>query len=322
MAKMTLAAARALVDAYVKNDNIAQNAPFNPTVETLSGLLIKIGKQLMLDSKFSDRLPELDAEELNYGTTIEEYFINLVLPVDFDGDGATNNAPARPAFETVQYSYELGRKTFKTTVDDSKYQAGMLGQSEFVDLTSKILYQFYQSWEVYKYTVKKQTLGRAIQKATATNLVTSLAAPTDTSTGEAFIKSVKQKVIELRDFITEGNNINGTVMSQAPELVMYIKGATILPSLEVDTWAGAFHKELAGIGVTVKNLEDFGVITGANEDAYAVLLDPRGIKVHPHQINTTSNDNAQGEFRNFYLHSTFTAHISKVTNLHIWKPAA
>lgn len=322
MAKMTLSAARTLISTYVAANKMAQDAPFAPTANSLSGLLVKIGKQLMLDSRFSDRLPELDSEELNYGTTIEEYFINLTLPVDYDGDGATNSAPARPTFESVQYSYELGRKTFKTTVDWSKYQNAMLSESEYTDLAAKILYQFYQSWEVYKYMVKKQTLGRFIEKATAANLVTELASPVDTSTGEAFVKAVKKKVIELRDFITEGNAINQTIMTQSPELVLYIKGASILPSLEVDTWAGAFHKELAGLGVTIKNLEDFGTITGDNEDAFAVLLDPRGIKVYPHQINAAQSENGQGEFVNHYLHSTFTAHVSKNTNIHIFRPSA
>lgn len=319
---MTIAQARTLVNTYIDNAKIAQDAPFTPSTNSLSGLLVKIGKQLMQDSRFADRLPELDAEELNYGTTIEEYFINLTLPVAYDGDGATNNAPHRPSFETVQYSYELGRKTFATTIDDTKYQNAMLGEAEFTDLTAKILYQFYQSWEVYKYMVKKQAIGRLIQRATAAPLYTALAEPSDTATGEAFIKSVKKKVIELRDFITETNNLNGNLMSQAPSLVLYVKGSSILPSLEVDTWAGAFHRELAGLGVEVKNLEDFGTITGDNEDAYAVLLDPRGVKVHPHNINANGSENAQGEFRNFYHHSTWTAYISKNTNVHVWRPAA
>lgn len=319
---MTLTASRALVATMVDNAKISQDAPFAPTANSLSGMLVKIGKQLMLDSRFSDRLPELDAEELNYGTTIEEYFINLTLPVDYDGDGATNSAPNRPTFEAVQYSYELGRKTFKTTVDWSKYQNAMLSESEYIDLTAKILYQFYQSWEVYKYLMKKQTIGRFIQRATATSLFTALAAPTDTASGEAFVKSIKQYVIKLRDFIEDTNTLNGTIAAQAPSLVLYLKGATILPSLEVDTWAGAFHRELAGLGVEVKNLEDFGTITGANADAYAVLLDPRGVKVYPHQINAAQAENGEGEFINHYLHATFTAHVSKQTGIHVWRPAA
>ena len=322
MAKMTLSSIRTLVNSYVANGKISQNAPFNADANALSGLLVKIGKQLMLDSRFSDRLPELDSEELSFGTTIEEYFINLTLPVDYDGDGTTNMAPKRPTFESVQYSYELGRKTIPTTVDWTKYQNAMLSEAEYVDIAAKITYQWYQSWEVYKYMVKKQTLGRFIEKATAANLFTAIAAPTDTSTGEAFLEKAKQKVIELRDFITEGNNINGTTLSQAPELVMYIKGSTIMPSLQVNTFAGAFHKEMLDLGVTVKNLEDFGTVAGDNANAYAVLLDPRGVKVYPHQINASQDTNGQGEFINHYLHATWTAHVSKQTNIHVFRPAA
>ena len=53
----------------------------------------------MHDSQFSDRLSELEGEELPYGTSIEEYFINLAPAKDHDPDGATDLAPERPDFE-------------------------------------------------------------------------------------------------------------------------------------------------------------------------------------------------------------------------------
>ena len=109
MAKLTIPTLKALVVAQIDADLQAQDAPFDPSAETITGLLIKIGKQITQDSTFVDRLPELEGDELAFGTTIEEYFTDLVLPVNYD-PAATNMAPKRLTFEDVVYSYELPRK--------------------------------------------------------------------------------------------------------------------------------------------------------------------------------------------------------------------
>ena len=53
-------------------------------------------------------------------------------------------------------------------------------------------------------------------------MTTDIAAPTDTTTGEAYIKAVKKQIIEL-NFYTETNNLNGS-LAKAEDLVLFIKG--------------------------------------------------------------------------------------------------
>lgn len=321
MAKLTISALAALVAAQVDADKIGVDLPNTPDINTFTKMVEKIGKQLMLDSDFSDRFPELDGEELPFGTTIEEYFVNMVLPVAFDPDGTSALAPKRLSLEDAAYSFALDRKTIPATIDDAKYESSMLGLSQFSSLVAQITKQFHDSKLVYKQKLKQQLIGRFIEKIPAnsasTTMITDLAIPTDTASGEAFVKQVKKQVTELSLFDTETNNLGG-VVARSPELVLYIKSSAILPVLDVDVLAGAFNSNKVEIPVTVKQVENFGELD-ANENTWAILMDPRGVRLHGHRDDYTSEYNAVGQFTTLYNHYTPIGFISKFTNVHIWR---
>lgn len=283
-----------------------------------TNLVIKIGKQIMNDSTFTDRLPELDFEELTYGTTIEEYFMDLVLPDPHDPSGATTLAPRDVNFKDPYYSKELERKTTSVTIRDNAWNNGMLGREELAGLAARVLKRLYDSQEVYKYSLKKQMLGEFASRATKPALYTELAVPNDAASGENWIKQVKEKVLELGTFITEDNNL-AEVLATSPSLTMYVKGSKLTPSIDVDTLAGAFNEGRVQIPVDIKVVEDFGTITGANADAWAILIDPRGVGVHHHSTTATHQYNGEGEFTNYFLHYTPIGYLSHYTNIHVWR---
>ena len=70
MAKMSLAGLNSFVATYV--DKAKQAGTWGGSTDNILGLMDKIGKQITIDGKFEDKLPELDGEDLPYGKTIEE----------------------------------------------------------------------------------------------------------------------------------------------------------------------------------------------------------------------------------------------------------
>lgn len=322
MAKLTISDLQTIVSAVIDDTKIAIDSPFVPTYDTITGLVNKIGKQLMLDSNFEDRLPEFEGEMLAYGGTIEEYFTNLILPVDFDDDGATTLAPSRPTFEDIVYSYPLLKKTFKTTIDDGKMENYLLGQEEFSTLVAQITKALYDSLAVYKYGLKRQLLGNMISLVPTTGTPKTnvkLAKPSDTASAEAFVKSVKNK-FEYMTNIHDDISLGGVVARSNPEdLVLYITEG-IKSILDVDLEGGTFNVGKVQIPVQVKSLENFGTPT-AHANAYAVLVDTRGLRIHTKRQSATSQYNGEGEFTNFYLHYEPVGFISKYINLCVWEPA-
>ena len=307
MAKMTINGLVALAKSYVAAAK--QAGAWNATTDNLYTAVDKIGKMIMLDGQFIDKLPELDGDDLPLGKTIEEYFIDLTLPeayTDINTEGAKNEVPALPSIEECAYNYTLGREKIKTTVPYDNVERAALNQNDAANMIAKILERLGNSYEMFKFQAKKQLLGNAADKAVAANLVSTIAVPTDTTTGEAFIKAIKEEV-EAASFAHEGG-LNGALIGAAPELVLYIKKG-VMPSIEVDTMAGAFNEARLAIPARVKVVDDFGTMTNTN--VFALLVDPRGIKLHRgyHAIRTATN--ADGDFVNYVDHSEHTGFISK-----------
>lgn len=149
------------------------------------------------------------------------------------------------------------------------------------------------------------------------SLKTELAIPTDDSTGEAFIQSVKE-VAEKAGDISEGNSLNGNTLGAVEGLKLIVVQG-IMPVLDVKTLAGAFHLEKVALPSEVIVVKDFG---SASTDYYAVLMDSRAMRLHNSYRATRENMNGDGDFLNLFEHTEDTAWISRNAFVHVWKKPA
>lgn len=320
MAKMTISGLQSAMASYVAAAK--QAGSWSASTSNFVGLLDKIGKQVTIDGGFFDKLPELDGDELPLGKTIEEWFIDLTLPTTYTDaatDGAYDVVPALPTVESVVYSYTLGRQKVKTTIPFDDFERAMIGSQETANMSAKIMERLQNSYDLSKYAIKKQLLGNAIDKAVTAGSYTNIAAPTDTTSGEALVKELK-KDVEAAQFAHMGNCLAGSscLIGGSPSLVLYVKKG-VMPELEVDTFSGAFHKEDLAVPCEIKVVDDFGTLT--NSTTYAVLVDPRGIKLHNGYNALRSKENAEGDFINFVRHFEVTGFISKYAFIKVYKPA-
>lgn len=326
MAKMTLESLKAFATSYVA---AAQQAgAWQETHNNLYKVLDKVGKMITLDGEFQDSLPELSGDDLPLGKTIEEYFIDLTMPVDFkapdnSGTGYAEAAlkPYLPDTEEPCYSYSLGRKVLPTTIPYDNVERGAINAEAAGNMIAKVTEKFADSGSLYRFALKKQLIGNMITKAVeadanAGKIVSTIAVPTDTATGEAFIKEVKT-IKENLEFANEGNCLSKTLIGKTPEsnLILYVKKG-VLPSLEVDTLTGAYHLDKIAMPCRVKVVDDFG---SADEKVFAVMLDSRGVKLHKDYLTTKPQENAFSDFVNLFEHSEYTGFISKFTAVHVFK---
>ena len=317
MAKMTISGLQTLAKTYVAAAK--QAGTWTNSTNNLYKAIDKIGKMVMIDGQFIDKLPELDGDELPLGKTIEEYFIDLTLPEAYGtiaNEGAKDTAPALPSVENCSYSYSLGREKIKTTVPYDNVERAARSVEDASNMITKVLERLGNSYEMFKFAAKKQLLGNAADKAVTAKLVTTIAKPVDTATSEAFIKQVKQDV-ESASFPNEGG-LNASLIGAAPELVLYVKKG-VMPIVEVDALAGAFNESRLAIPAKVKVVDDFGTMT--NTGVYAILVDPRGIKLHRDYHAIRQSENADGDFINYVDHSEHTGFISKNTFIKVYKAA-
>lgn len=311
MAKMTIEGLETFVKTYV--DKSKQAGTWVSTTDNLLKLQDKVGKQITLDGTFQDKLPELSGDELPLGKTIEEWFIDLTLPSAFDATGADNDKPAYPSVEDVAYCYTLGRKKIKTTVPYDNVERAALSADDAASMTGKIMERLQNSESLYEYNLKKQLLANMVDKAAANATVVAL--PNTTENAEKAIIAIKSAV-EDASFAHEGDSLTaGALIGASPELVLYVKKG-FMPQVEVNAFAGAFNKADLAIPASIKVVDD---IPSTDTKVWGVLVDPRGIKLHPGYKAMRSHENADGDFINYVLHTEFTGFISKYTFVRVFK---
>lgn len=321
MAKMTLDQLNSFVATYVNKSK--QAGEWIGRSVSVMQLMEKIGKQITIDGNFEDKLPELDGEDLPYGKTIEEWFVDLILPTNFTApeDGQSYGVKyVKPSVEQASYCYTLGRRKLETSKPYDDYERAALGATEAANFSTKIVERLYNSESLYKYAQKKQLLANMIAKAeAATNvstLVQTIAAPADTNTAEAFIKQIKEDV-ETAGFANEGHNLGNCLIGAAPEMTLFIKKG-VMPTIEVDALAGAFNRGDLAIPAKIKVIDDFG---DNNTGVYAMLVDTRGVKLHNGYRAIRTDEHGGEDFVTFTLHSENTGFISKYTFLKVYKSA-
>lgn len=145
------------------------------------------------------------------------------------------------------------------------------------------------------------------------HLVETIDVPTDTATGEAFIKAVKEASRKMQ--FKNHENLNGALIKPTPKAVRrLVVDTTIMPSLEVDTLAGAFHQENLAFPTTLSEVDGFG----DNKDVFAILLDERGVRIHNSYNATRENTIAKEDSELYVKHTEDTAFISANTFVHVF----
>ena len=372
MAKLSYEELKAYLNSLVTKAKIS-NPSFSVTRDNVVGLLDKVGAIITLDTDYrQDKLFEFDGMYMSFGKTIEEYQEDLIMPSDYDSDGAGALSPSDPSYRPVAYSYTLGRKKIKTTIRNNNIERAVHFEAQLVEIVAIQYKRLEDSMAVYRYGVKREMLakyialceeveattktfaistaydvGEYVRKASsgagakifavvvkpiaATNthdwatavasgelieehLFEALAVPVDASTGEAFIKSVKSS-LEVASDLNEGHSLNGNSLGATSSLKLIVKQG-VIPSLQVDTMAGAFHSEDLAIPADIIVVKDFG---SADSKYYAVLMDSRGMRLHNTYNATRENANGDGDFLNIFRHTEDTAFVSRNTFIKVFK---
>lgn len=367
--KLTLTQLREVVSTYVDRNKISLDT-FNATANNVVGLLDKIGRIISLDGEFNSKLDFMDGENLELGKTIEEYYFDLILPVDYDPLGAEALTPHYLTHRPVFYSYLLGRKKIALSIPNNNIERAVNNFAEFESITNRQVKRLYDSKTAFKNACKKEVLAKlismceeAMSSTTTFNsgaqydvntyvrddntptqygiivkdydddesdwatavaagyiiplvLVESMAKPTDTTSGTAFIKKVKKDILDASD-ISEGHSLNGNTLGAVSGLRLVVLNE-VMPTIEVDVEAGAFHADKVAVPARVETINRFG---SDNSGAFAILMDERMAKLHIDYEAVRENFNGDGDFLNLFQHLEYTAFISRNCFVKVYKAA-
>lgn len=297
---------KTFVTSVLTEAKIAQDASaFQAVVNDTTGLVEKCMDQICLEQLYTDKLPELDGDEKEFGAYVEEYGMGLLLPKTATSlvDGESYGIPyIAPAMQGTYHSWKLPEYIVAGSTSYQKYKSSMKDATAYSNYVANVIKQMVDSYNQTRYEEKKQLLGWAAENVAVSKTV---AKPTNTETGEAFIKAVKDAVEEAsfaRD-ITIG--AKSFTLGGAENFTLYItKGVKSV--LDVNTLAGAFNGDALALPCQIKVVDDLG-----SSNAWAMLVDNRAIKLFPNRNTVAEDINGYHDFVTMSRHVIDTPFVSK-----------
>lgn len=158
-------------------------------------------------------------------------------------------------------------------------------------------------------------------KAVKLDLVEAVADPRDTEGGEKFVIALNIAVEKMKNPVL-GRSLNGNTLGEVQEngAILLVKEG-VMPYIDVNVLAGAFHRDNVAIPAEITILPDFGFEDDAS-DVIAVLADRRMFAAFENFRYTMEQPNAQGGNITYFLHHSDTLSYSPNTHFRVFTSTA
>lgn len=294
------------------------------TNEFISTLLNMIIKQVIHNKFFSDPLKSLKKGTKPLGDTIEEIYANFVQAKGFDPTGADLLDREMPDVKAVYHRMNR-QDRYKITISPEQIQKAFASYDKLESFIQTIINTLYNSSELDEFVLMKQLIKQAIDN-NAMKVVTIPDPVASEQNAKDFIKAVK---IVSGDMVFANSNNNAYLESQSTdnkalitctpksEQILIIDNATDV-SVSIEVLAYVFNMSVAEFNDTRKIVID----AFPDESIRACLIDEQFLQVYDDLLLFKEFENAEGLYKNFYLHVWQTLAYSNLVNAVAFKVAS
>lgn len=294
------------------------------TNEFISTLLNMIIKQVIHNKFFSDPLKSLKKGTKPLGDTIEEIYANFVQAKGFDPTGADLLDREMPDVKAVYHRMNR-QDRYKITISPEQIQKAFASYDKLESFIQTIINTLYNSSELDEFVLMKQLIKQAIDN-NAMKVVTIPDPVSSEQNAKDFIKAVK---IVSGDMVFANSNNNAYLESQSTdtkalitctpksEQILIIDNATDV-SVSIEVLAYVFNMSVAEFNDTRKIVID----AFPDESIRACLIDEQFLQVYDDLLLFKEFENAEGLYKNYYLHVWQTLAYSNLVNAVAFKVAS
>lgn len=308
-------------EATQNNIESIQEAMTNPnnavvTNEFISTLLNMIIKQVIHNKLFSDPLKALKKGKKPLGDTVEEIYTNFIKAKQYDASGSELLSRSLPDVKTVYHRMNRQDK-YKVTVSPESIRKAFASYEKLDSFIQSIINTLYNSSELDEFILMKQLLKQAYDQNALK--VMEVADPTTSdSNAKAFIKAVKTVSggmqfpnADYNSWLTvQSTDTNPLItFSKKNEQVLIIDNATDV-AINVDVLATVFNMSVAEFNDTAKIVID----AFPDPSMRACLVDKEFFQVFDDLVLFKEFENAEGLYKNYYLHVWQTLAYSPLVN--------
>lgn len=307
--------------------------------EFLSALVNRIGRVLVTSKMYDNPWSMFKKGTLEFGETIEEIFVNIAKPFQFDPNVAETNLfkreipDVRSAFHIMNY-----QKYYKTTIQNDQLRQAFLSWQGITDLIAKIVDSMYtganyDEFQTMKYMLAKHILNGHMYPVTI---------PTVTEANMKSIVSTIKGVSNNYEFMSNKYNVAGVQNFSNKKDQYLLINSNFDATMDVEVLASAFNMDKAqftGQRVLVDSFGSLDIerlnILFADDPTYTeisesdlqaldaipcVLVDKEWFMILDNFYNFTEQYNGEGLYWNYWYHVWKTFSVSPFANNALFIP--
>ena len=302
--------------------------------EFLSALVNRIAAVLVTSKMYDDPLAFLKRGLMQFGETVEEVFVDIAAPRQFDPETAEEEVfkrvkPAvRSAFHPMNY-----QKFYKVTISNDQLKQAFLSYDGITDLISRITNSLYSGAAYDEFLMIRYLLARNILNNHL--YVVPVDGVGDEAKGKATIKAIKAATNKLQ-FMSSEYNAAGVRTYTPPDQTYIFMTSDFESEIDVDVLASAFNIDrvtFMGRRVLVpsfddldndrlkqllENYPDWEPFTSSEIEKLqaikAVVVDRDYFMIFDNLYQFTEQYNGQGLYWNYFYHVWKTFSVSPFMN--------
>lgn len=307
--------------------------------EFLSALVNRIGRVLVTSKMFDNPWGVFKKGMLEFGETIEEIFVNIAKPYQFDPNVAESTVfkreipDVRSAFHIMNY-----QKYYKATIQNDQLRQAFLTWQGITDLIAKIVDAMYtganyDEFQTMKYMLAKHIINGHLYPVTIPTV--------ETANMKAIVSTIKG-VSNKFEFLSSKYNLAG-VQTHTKKTDQYLLiNSKFDAEMDVEVLASAFNMdkaEFSGHRVLVDSFGDLDIdrlkVLFADDPTYteigeadlqaldaipAIMVDKDWFMIFDNFYNFTEQYNGEGLYWNYWYHVWKTFSVSPFANNALFIP--
>lgn len=307
--------------------------------EFLSALVNRIGRVIITSKMYTNPWSVFKKGTLEFGETIEEIFVNIAKPFEYDPAVAENKVFAREtpdvraAFHILNY-----QKFYKATIQNEQLRQAFLSWQGITDLIAKIVDSMYTGANYDEFITMKYLLAKHILNG---ELYPKQVATIQTSNMKSIVSTVKGVSNNL-EFMNTAYNLAGVTTHTLKDNQYIIVNAEFDATMDVEVLASAFNMSKADFMGHRVMIDSFGSLDTkrlselfgddpnyvpltdaellALDAVPAVLIDADWFMIYDNLYNFTEQYNGEGLYWNYWYHVWKTFSISPFANAVVFVP--
>lgn len=305
--------------------------------EFLNALVNRIARVIITSKMYSNPLSMFKKGLIDFGESIEEIFVNIANPHQYDVEESENKVFAREipdvraAFHTLNY-----KKFYKQTIQNKDLNQAFLSWDGITDLISKIVNAMYTAANYDEFVTTKYMLAKAILDGRLSAITV------DANDAKGAVTKIKG-VSNALTFMSNNYNAAGVQTFTDKDDQYLLVNSQFDSEIDVEVLASAFNMSKAEFMGHRILIDGFGTLDVARLNALfkddpnyeapsqetltalnaipAVLVDKNFFMIFDNMYEFTENYNGQGLYWNYFYHTWKTFSMSPFANALVFVPA-